>query len=88
MRPGGLLIVTVPIGDNDPQWSVTPADVRGLLARADDLGLVLVGEFDGELTRRLRAAGAPTRERRAAQGETPASEPDAAYGVLRLTRSR
>ncbi|MBP6994864.1 MAG: glycosyltransferase family 4 protein [Phycicoccus sp.] len=89
LRPGGLLIVTVPIGDNDPQWSVTPADVRGILARADDLGLVLVGEFDGELTRRLRAAGASTRERREAQGEAPASEPDAAYGVLRLTfRSR
>ena len=41
LRSGGLLILTLPIGDDDPDFAVRPADVRGILARADDLGLRL-----------------------------------------------
>ena len=49
LRSGGLLVLTVPIGDDDPDFAVRPADVRGILARADDLGLRLVGDVDGDV---------------------------------------
>ena len=54
-----------------------PAEVRGILARADDLGLALVGDVDGDLLGRMRDA-------RIAFGDsgTPA------YAVLRLTFRR
>jgi hypothetical protein len=48
-----------------------------VLARAHDLGLVLVGDVDAELTGRLRRA-APTSP----------SVPGTAYGLLRLTFRR
>ena len=54
LRSGGLLVLTLPLGEDDPQFAVGPADVRALLARADDLGLVLVGDLDGELAARMR----------------------------------
>ncbi|MBM6405927.1 glycosyltransferase family 4 protein [Phycicoccus sp. CSK15P-2] len=56
LRSGGLLAVTVPIGDDDPDFAVRPADLRGVLARADDLGLALVGDVDGDVLGRMREA--------------------------------
>ena len=60
-RPGrcaraGCSSLTVPIGDDDPDFAVRPADVRGILARADDLGLRLVGDVDGDVLDRMRDA--------------------------------
>ncbi|MGL5852186.1 MAG: glycosyltransferase family 4 protein, partial [Phycicoccus sp.] len=77
LRAGGLLVLTVPIGDDEPDFAVRPADVFGILARADDLGLVLVGDLDGDVLSRM------TDARRSAD---PADAP--AYAVLRLTFRR
>ena len=88
LRSGGLLIVTLPIGEEDPQWAITPADIRGILARADDLGLVLVGDVDGDITERIRTASASAREVRAAQPEPSGTGANPAYGILRLTFRR
>ncbi|WP_205859463.1 glycosyltransferase family 4 protein [Phycicoccus flavus] len=77
LRSGGLLLVTVPVGDDDPEFAVRPADVRAVLARADDLGLALVGDVDGELLSRLREARSTF-----GGGDSPA------YAVLRLTFRR
>ncbi|MBM6400968.1 glycosyltransferase family 4 protein [Phycicoccus sp. MQZ13P-5] len=77
LRSGGLLLLTVPIGDDDPEFAVRPADVRGILARADDLGLTLVGDVDGDVLGRMRDA-------RIAFGGTDSP----AYAVLRLTFRR
>ncbi|MGL4177341.1 MAG: glycosyltransferase [Dermatophilaceae bacterium] len=77
LRAGGLLVLTVPIGDDEPDFAVRPADVFGILARADDLGLVLVGDLDGDVLSRM------TDARRSA-GLTDAP----AYAVLRLTFRR
>lgn len=74
LRSGGLLVVTLPLGEGDPQWSLTPADIRGVLARAEDLGLALVGDLDGDLLSRMRRTSADPR--------------GAAYGILRLTFRR
>ncbi|MEO7132117.1 MAG: glycosyltransferase, partial [Dermatophilaceae bacterium] len=76
LRSGGLLIVTVPIGPLGAEGAMGPADVRGLLARADGLGFVLVGDLDGDVNVRMREASA-----RARAG-------DAAYGLVRLTLRR
>ena len=46
------------------------------MARAHDLGFVLVGDLDGDITGRMRAAGGA------------ANRDDAAYGLLRLTLRR
>ena len=47
-----------------------------MLARAHDLGFVLVGDLDGDITGRMReASGTSTRS-------------DTAYGLLRLTLRR
>lgn len=77
LRSGGLLLLTVPIGDDDPDFAVRPADVRGVLARADDLGLTLVGDVDGDVLDRMREA-------RASFGGSDSP----AYAVLRLTFRR
>ncbi len=77
LRSGGLLLLTVPIGDDDPDFAVRPADVRGILARADDLGLTLVGDVDGDVLGRMRDA-------RIAFGGSDSP----AYAVLRLTFRR
>lgn len=77
LRSGGLLVVTVPIGEDDPAFAVRAADVRGILARADDLGLRLVGDVDGDVLGRIREARGV-----AAGGTAPA------YAVLRLTFRR
>jgi glycosyltransferase involved in cell wall biosynthesis/SAM-dependent methyltransferase len=83
LRSGGLLVLTLPIGDDDPQWAVSPADVRGVVARADDLGLVLVGDVDGDITARMRAAAA-----HAAEAVANGSDAAPAYGILLLTFRR
>ena len=76
LRSGGLLCVTLPIGGAEAEGALGPADVRGVLARAHDLGFVLVGDLDGDITGRMRrASGTSTRA-------------DAAYGLLRLTLRR
>jgi glycosyltransferase involved in cell wall biosynthesis/SAM-dependent methyltransferase len=76
LRSGGLLCLTLPLGRSSAEGAVGPADVRGVLARAHDLGFVLVGDLDGEMTERMRrASSASTRA-------------DAAYALLRLTLRR
>ncbi len=54
LRPGGLLCVTLPTGGPGAPDAVAPADLRAVLARAADLGLLLLGDIDGDLTPRLR----------------------------------
>lgn len=76
LRSGGLLIVTVPIGPPSADGAVGPADVRGILARSHDLGFVLVGDLDGDVTARMREAAGRARAH------------DAAYGLVRLTLRR
>ncbi|MGE9808883.1 MULTISPECIES: glycosyltransferase [unclassified Janibacter] len=76
LRTGGLLILTLAVGGQHEAGAITPADLRAVLARADDIGFVLVGDLDGDVTQRLaRAAKAATDE-------------DAAYAVVRLTFRR
>lgn len=76
LRSGGLLCLTLPLGRSSAEGAVGPADVRGVLARAHDLGFVLVGDLDGEMTERMRRAS------------TASTRADAAYGLLRLTLRR
>lgn len=76
LRSGGLLVVTVPLGPAGVEGTVGPADVRGVIARAHDLGFVLVGDLDGDVTARMREAGARARSA------------DAAYGLVRLSLRR
>jgi SAM-dependent methyltransferase len=76
LKSGGLLSLTLPIGPSGAEGALGPADVRGVLARSHDLGFVLVGDLDGDITGRMRrASGSSTRD-------------DAAYGLLRLTLRR
>lgn len=76
LRSGGLLCLTLPIGSAGAEGAVGPADVRGVLARSHDLGFVLVGDLDGDITERMRRAS------------TASTTDDAAYGLLRLTLRR
>ena len=76
LRVGGLISVTLPLGPASADGAVGPADVRAILARADNLGFVLVGDPDGEITKLMRAAS-----------EVP-GRTDAAYGLVRLTFRR
>jgi glycosyltransferase involved in cell wall biosynthesis len=76
LRSGGLLCITLPIGPAGADGAVGPADVRGVLARSHDLGFVLVGDLDGDITERMRGASSAS------------TLPDAAYGLLRLTLRR
>ncbi|HRW00932.1 MAG TPA: glycosyltransferase family 4 protein [Tetrasphaera sp.] len=76
LRPGGLLITTIALGPATAPGVLGPADLRGVLAHADNAGLRLVGDLDGDLTRRMRRAA------------SVATDPDAAYGLARLTWRR
>lgn len=76
LRSGGLLVVTVPIGPLAAEGAVGPADIRGVLARAHDLGFVLVGDLDGDVNSRMREAASRARA------------DDAAYALVRLTLRR
>jgi hypothetical protein len=51
-------------------------EVRGVLARAHDLGFVLVGDLDGDIGARMREAS------------SGAHREDAAYALVRLTFRR
>ena len=81
LRPGGLFVVTLPLGRPGVDDAFGPADVRAVVARAHEQGYVLVGDLDGEVGRRMRAAGA-------AAAVTPGRIPGAAYGLVRLTLRR
>ncbi len=81
LRPGGLFVVTLPLGRPGVDDAFGPADVRAVVARASEQGYVLVGDLDGEVGRRMRAAGA-------AAAVTPGRIPGAAYGLVRLTLRR
>ena len=76
LRCGGLLILTVPLGPAGADGAVGPADVRGIAARAHDLGFVLIGDLDGDVNARMMRAGAA------------ATASDTAYGLVRLTLRR
>ncbi|MEW1955080.1 glycosyltransferase family 4 protein [Terrabacter sp. NPDC080008] len=76
LRSGGLLVVTIPLGPRAAEGAVGPADVRGVLARAHDLGFVLVGDLDGDVNARMRQAASRARA------------DDAAYALVRLTLRR
>ena len=76
LRAGGLLVVTLPLGPPEAEGALGVADLRGVLAHADNAGLKLVGDFDGDLMERIR---------RAARN---ASDPRAAYALARLTWRR
>lgn len=77
VRPGGLVVMTLAVGGPHVAGAVAPADVRSVLARADDRSLELVGDLDGDLTSRLRGADLNARTR-------DAGSSDAAYGLVRL----
>jgi hypothetical protein len=76
LRSGGLISLTLPLGPATAEGAVGPVEVRGILARAHDVGFVLVGDLDGEITARMR--GASEGARRA----------DVAYALVRLTFRR
>lgn len=78
LRARGMLSLTVAVG-GDHEDSVSPADLRAALARADNAGLTLVGDLDGDITGRLRHAAEATADDRDA-GD--------AYAVVRLTLRR
>jgi SAM-dependent methyltransferase len=82
LRPGGLLVITLPLGPPDADGSVGPADVRAIAARADAAGFVLVGDLAGELTARMREAGrhATSSSESAPQGAVPPASGDSAAG--------
>ena len=76
LRSGGLLCLTLPLGHSGAEGAFGPGDVRGVLARSHDLGFVLVGDLDRDITERMRRAS------------TASTRADAAYGLLRLTLRR
>jgi len=76
LRVGGLISLTLPLGPAGADGAVGPADIHAILARAHDLGFVLVGDPDGEITTLMRAAGEGPRRT------------DAAYALVRLTFRR
>lgn len=76
LRTGGLLSLTMAVGPAGAEGCVGPSELRGIVARADDVGFVLVGDLDGDVTDKLRrAAGAATDDQ-------------AAFAVARLTFRR
>jgi hypothetical protein len=76
LRHGGLISLTLPMGSASAVGAVGPADVRAVLARAHDLGFVLVGDLDGEFTSLMRTASEGSRRSAAA------------YALVRLTFRR
>lgn len=91
LRPGGVLVVTVPLGPAGRPGAMVPADVRGVVARADGFGFTLVGDLDGGLTSLMTAAAAAAADSAAAadvadRAASAATGP--AYGLVRLTFRR
>lgn len=76
LRPGGLLVLTLPLGPLVVPGAVGPAEVRGIVARAHGFGFVLVGETDGEVFARMVSA-CPS-----------SSAADASSALVRLTFRR
>ena len=76
LRSGGLISLTLPLGPATAEGAVGPVEVRGILARAHDVGFVLVGDLDGDITARMRGAGEGARRS------------DVAYALVRLTFRR
>lgn len=74
LRPAGLFCVTLPLGSVAADGAVGVAEIRGVIARAGDLGLVLVGELSADQAARIRSA------QQSAAGT--------AYGLVRLTFRR
>lgn len=81
LRSGGYATVTVPLGDGPGElgWP----EVRGLAARAEEIGLRLVGDLDGDLARRIVAARAAASRRPSSVGSVGAPR-----GLVRLTFRR
>ena len=79
--PGGLFVVTLPLGRPGLEGALGPAEVRAVVARAHEQGFVLVGDLDGEVGHRMRAAGT-------APAGTPERIPGSAYALVRLTLRR
>lgn len=89
LRAGGLLCLTLPVATSATTQAtsgrasdaggqgIAPADLRALLARAADLGFVLVGDVDGELGRRLRQATRATEATQANEAAHPGPADDA-----------
>ena len=97
LRRGGLLVFTLPLGLAGASGAVVPADVRALVATAHDAGFVLVGDLDGVVGRRMRAASldaeldAQLDEFGEGHGSVAAESrrsETAAYGLVRLTFRR
>ncbi|MCH8612316.1 hypothetical protein [Arsenicicoccus dermatophilus] len=80
LRPGGAVVTTVPVGDDGADGALGRADLRALVARAHDLGLVLVGDLDGELGHRLAHLARVARD--------GGPDADGPYALLRLTFRR
>lgn len=80
LRRSGLLCVTVPIGGPDVPAALLPADLRAVIARADALGLVLVGDLDRDLAGVLTSIHSRVETDRAAPGR--------AQALVRLTFRR
>ena len=76
LRPGGLLVTTFALGPKTVPGTLAAADLRALLAQADNAGLRLIGDLDGDFTATVRRA------------EAAARDPRAAYGLARLTWRR
>ncbi len=76
LRPGGILVVTIPLGPPGAPGAIAPADVRGVVARAHGFGFTLVGDLDGELSALMTGAA------------MTATSADTAYGLVRLTFRR
>lgn len=76
LRTGGLLCLTLPVGGSGRDTVAGAADLRALVARAEDSGFTLVGDIDGDLTAVLRRAASVS------------PEPEVAHALVRLTFRR
>ncbi|GAA1893828.1 hypothetical protein [Lapillicoccus jejuensis] len=79
LRHGGILVVTVPLAVPGVPGGMTRADLRGVVARAGESGLALVGDLDGPLAFQVAAA---------ARGAAAHPRAERAYGLARLTFRR
>ena len=79
LRHGGVLVVTVPLAVPGVPGGMTRADLRGVVARAEESGMALVGDLDGPLATQVAAA---------ARGAAAHPRGERAYGLARLTFRR
>lgn len=80
LRRGGLLTVTVPVGGAEATAAILPADLRALVARADSIGMSLVGDLDRDI--------APLLSSMHRRIETDRPGARTAYALVRLTLRR